>query len=101
MIKWQKYLLICVIIFSSIHLIRDVLQHFDIKIFLTEVLNKKNTSNTPVWFWTLFNSFYLEISSILFAGWALYKKSFKPFGFVAVFVLFIFFIAWIIYWFIF
>lgn len=97
--KWQKYLLIGIIVFSVTHLLRDLLQEFEVELFLTEVLTKKDVSKVPSWYWTIPNSYYLETLAILFAVIALYKKSFKPFGILSILVLLMFFTLWIIYWF--
>lgn len=97
--KWQKYLVIGVLAFSTFHLIRDILQEFGIKIFLTEVLNKSDLSNVPKWYWTIPNSIVLETLAIIFAITALYKNSFKPFGILSILMLLVFVFAWLVYWF--
>ncbi len=99
--RWQKILVFGVLIFYIVHLVRDILQELKIKIFLTEVVNKSDLSRLPDWYWLIPNSFTIETLAIIFAILSLYKKSFKPFGILSVLMLLIFFIAWLIYWFMF
>lgn len=98
MSKVHKYLLVGVILFSGVHLIRDVLQEFGVNILLTEILNKTDASKVPGWYWVIPNSITLTTLAIILAGLALYKKSFGPYGVTAVALLVVFLVAWIIYW---
>lgn len=95
----QRYLLYGIILFFSLHLIRDILQDLRINNILSNLLVKNNASNIPTWYWVVFSySYVIEILGILTAVFSLKRKKFDTLGKIPIFLLIYFIIAWLVYW---
>ncbi len=96
---WQKIWLIVGIIWSSLHLIRDVSQDLGIKnLFSTPFV--KHISDAPWWFRYVLNTYVYEIFVGVLCFYAMKKKSFYPLGTVSLLLTVVIFSSWLIYWFI-
>lgn len=96
---WQKIWLIILLVFFSLHTIRDILQKRGIKTFLATYLTKKNVSKVPSWYWKVFNEFLIEIAIIILCIQALSNNRFDLSAYVASLLAVFFEIVWLIYYF--
>lgn len=96
--KAQKYVLFAIAGFYLMHLLRDILQDLNVHVFLADIMVKADKSDTPVWYWQIFNTYLIEISGFSCSLIALVTKRFKPFGFLSVFIFITFLIIWAYYW---
>ena len=98
--KSQKIWLYSVIIYSGLHLIRDILQDLHIKTTLSIVLVK--TPSNPLAstiLWTSLNTYVIAIIEIFLALYCLKRDKFGKVGYVTVAIAVATVIAWSIYWF--
>lgn len=96
---WQRYWLYSVIAFFSLHLIRDILQDLRLNTLLSDTLVKSDVSETPVWYWTVFNTYLIEITELLLAGFSLKRGKFGSPGYLTIFIALGFLAVWLFYWF--
>ncbi|OGY28309.1 MAG: hypothetical protein A3F33_01585 [Candidatus Woykebacteria bacterium RIFCSPHIGHO2_12_FULL_43_10] len=98
----QKFWLYLILIFFSLHLIRDLLQDIGLKNLYTTVLYKEDRSLVPWWYWVVFSSSYvIEILGIILAVISLKGGKFGLAGTLTIFLAAYFAIAWLVYWFLF
>lgn len=95
---WQKYWLVFVVFFFSLHLVRDVFQDLKIHTLLSDMLVKSDFSKTPSWYWKVFNTYAIEVSEIALVRYSLWKNKFYISGYLTIFIALTFFIAWTFYW---
>lgn len=95
---WQKYWLILVAIFFSVHLVRDLMQDLGIHNFLSDTLIKQALSETPSWYWQVFSTYLIGIAEILLAGYCLKKREFGFSGYLTIFITVFFITVWFFYW---
>ena len=98
--KWQKYWLYFLIIYSSTHLLRDILQDSGVKIFLSTVLVKKPSNPEESSFlWTSFNTYLIALTEITLSVICLKRRLFGKIGYLTIIIAVITLAAWLIYWF--
>lgn len=93
--QWQRFWLIGILLFSTLHLLRDILQNLEISSWFTTAFAKKISSPAPLWLEaTAILSLFLNIfaSSI-----ALVKKQFGKLGILTFFLFGVFAIMWAYY----
>jgi hypothetical protein len=96
----QKIWLYFVIIYSGLHLVRDILQDFQIKTLLSTALVK--TPSNPIVstiLWTILNTYIIAILEIFLALYCLKRNEFGKVGYTTIIIATILLIGWIIYWF--
>jgi hypothetical protein len=96
--KVQKYVLYAIAGFYLLHFLRDILQDLDVHIFFTDLMVKSDKSNTPVWYWQIFNTYLIELFGLGSALAALISNRFKPFGFLSASIFILFLVIWLYYW---
>lgn len=98
--KKQKYWLYLLIIYSILHLTRDILQDSGVKIFLSTILVKKvNSPIANTILWTSLNTYIIAIAEISLAIFCLKRKQFGRVGYLTVGIALITVFAWLLYWF--
>ena len=94
--KWQKYWLYFVIVYSFLHITRDIFQDLGIKNILSTILVKSTKSKLPI-YWNVFNTYIFAIIEILLSGFILKRKKFGRRGYVTIFIALIILFAWLFY----
>jgi len=97
--KWQKLWLYACFIFFTYHILRDIMQDMHIYNRLSTILVKQDLSNTPWWYWKVFNTYVIGVVEVFIAGACILKKRFGRFGYMSIFIAFSFFGIWLNYWF--
>jgi len=96
--RWQQFWLWLVVVYSLLHLVRDVFQDLGIQNFLSTVLVRPETPRPPL-YWKVLNTYAFAFLEIFLASLCLQRKKFGRLGYltilIAVFILF----AWSYYWF--
>ena len=95
---WQKYWLIGIAIFFSVHLVRDIFQDLRIHNFLSDTLVKQDLSKTPTWYWQVFGTYLIGTSELLLAGYCFKKRKFGLPGYTTIIVAVLLIIVWLFYW---
>ncbi len=94
---WQKIWLYLLIVYSSIHLIRDIFQDTGLRNFLSIHLTKSHLNFAPTWF--KYNTYPIEILLILLAIMLLKKNRFGIYGYFSMIIAFFMLSGWFLYWF--
>jgi hypothetical protein len=98
--KSQKIWLYFITIYSSLHLIRDILQDLHIKTILSTVLVKTPTKPiASTILWTSLNTYIIAILEIVLALYCLKRDKFGKAGYTTIVIAVVTVIAWLIYWF--
>src|SRR4030042_2388427 len=98
--KWQKYWLYFLIAYSTLHIIRDLLQDFGINNFLSTLLVKKtNSSATDLVFWNPKITYFIAVTEIFLSIYCLKTKGFGKVGLITIIIAFFTIILWLVYWF--
>lgn len=95
---WQRYWLYGVVIFFSVHLVRDIMQDLQIHNLLSDIMVKSDLSKTPSWYWQIFNTYLIETAEILLAGYCLKRGKFGFLGYLTIFITVFFITVWSFYW---
>lgn len=96
---WQKYWLYFLLLYSLLHIIRDVFQDLGVKNFLSMMLVKKEPSRPPI-IWTIFNTYVIALIEIILAAICLKRKSFGKIGYLTILIGVFILIMWSFFWFI-
>jgi len=98
--KSYKIWLYFLVIYSFIHLIRDILQDLHVRTVISTVLVK--TSSNPVAstiLWTSINTYIIAILEIILALYCLRRDKFGRAGYATIVIAVVTVIVWSIYWF--
>ncbi len=97
---WQKIWLIIAIIWSSLHLIRDVFQDIGIKNFLSTPFVKHSPYTNSSLYWLIFfNTYAYAIAVLSLSIYSLKRKQFGKAGYATIILSVAIFVAWLYYWF--
>lgn len=99
--NWQKVWLYFVLTFSILHLVRDIFQDFGIDNILSTIFVKSSASVPPHYWLVFVNSYVIEIMGIILAVACFKTKKFGKLGYFTICMMAYFFLAWVIYWFLF
>jgi len=97
--KWQKIWLYFLVIYASLHLVRDILQDTGVKTFLSTILVKK--SSNPVVssiLWSILNTYFIAIAEIILAIYCIKKNQFGKIGILTISIAIVTLVGWLIYW---
>lgn len=97
--NWQKYWLYGVIIFSLLHLVRDIMQDLGVKNLLTTFLASPGPPKvvTTV-YWTVFNTYLIEITAFVLSIICLKRNYFGYPGKLTMIIAVASLFLWLIYW---
>lgn len=97
--KLQKTWLYFVIIYSGLHLIRDLLQDLHIKTILSTVLVKTpSNSFASSILWASLSTYIIAILEIILAIYCLNKNKFGKVGYTTIIIAIVTVTSWLIYW---
>lgn len=94
--KWQRGWLYLVIIYSTLHLVRDVSQDLGVRNILSTPFVKAHPTLTPVWF--KYHTYPFEILMLLLSILLLRKNKFGYSGYLTFIATTVVFGGWMIYW---
>lgn len=98
--KWQTIWLYFVIVFSTLHIIRDIFQDLGIKNFLSTVIASPGLPKiNAVIYWTIFNTYALAVIEICLSTICLRKKNFGRLGLTTIIIAVLSMILWSFYFF--
>lgn len=98
--KWQKLWFFVVLVFSFIHIIRDIFQDFGIKNFLSTILASPGPPKVPSSvYWTIFNTYAIAVIEIVSASICLRRNYFGKLGNITLAIAIISMILWFFYYF--
>ncbi|MCL5411871.1 MAG: hypothetical protein M1150_04040 [Patescibacteria group bacterium] len=96
--KWQKYLLIFLVSFSTMHLIRDIFQDNGVSNALSTTLVKSNPSSFSHVYWSFFNGYILMGYGAISGTICLVRNKFGLLGYSVIGTTLLFWLAWSFYW---
>lgn len=96
----QKFWLYFLLVYSLIHIVRDILQDAGIKVLLSTVLVKKPANSLAASIlWTSLNTYVIAIIEIILAIICLRRNDFGKLGLLTIVIAAITLISWLFYWF--
>lgn len=95
---WQKYWLYFAIVWSSLHLVRDVSQDLGIQNFLSTPFVKNSSYRYSIYWFLFFNTYIYAIAVLLLSIYSLKRKQFGKIGYITVILSVTIFVAWVYYW---
>jgi len=98
--SWQRVWLYSVIVFSFLHIIRDIFQDLGIDNFLSTILASPGPPKiNAVLYWTVFNTYAIAGVEILLAGLCLRRNRFGALGNITIIIAVAIFLLWMMYYF--
>ena len=94
---WQKLWIYFALLWSSLHLLRDISQDFGWKNFLSTPFVKISKPLLP-WFWYLFNTYFFALIVLGLCLYAIRIRRFHPTGTLSLLLSVIIFVSWLFYW---
>lgn len=96
--KWQRTWLYVVLVYATLHLVRDILQDFGVKSFLSEIfLKKPSDPYISKLLWSIFNTYVIAVMGIILAVYCLKRNKFGKVGYLTVFIAVIAHLIWLMY----
>ncbi len=101
--NWQRYWLYFLLVYSGLHLLRDIFQDLGVENWLSMVLVKPLPSKIPVsWtriYWLSFNTYIAAVLEIVLSIICLRRNKFSQLGRLTLVIAAISLILWLFYWF--
>ncbi len=98
---WQKTWLIIALMWSSLHLLRDVSQDLGIQnILSTPFVKYAQYTSASMYWWIFFNTYVYELTVLFLSIYCLKRQRFGKLGYATVLLTAIIFVAWLVFWFI-
>jgi hypothetical protein len=97
--KWQRFWLYFLILYSSVHLLRDVQQDLGMKTILSTILVKHSRSPVTGLLWSVWNTYVIAIIEIILSVITLRKNIFSITGYSTIIIAIVTIIFWSYYWF--
>lgn len=96
---WQKIWIYSSFSFFAFHLVRDILQDAGIHMSISDTLTKKICSQTAHLYWSVINTYVIEISVMVLNAVSIKRGIFGLTGYVSMGCAILFWAAWLYYWF--
>lgn len=96
--KWQKIWLYGVVIYATLHLVRDLSQDVGFRNALSTPFVKQPASWYPWWYFWFFNTYVFALVEIILALVCLKRNKFELLGNITIILAVIIFSSWIVYW---
>lgn len=98
--KWQRAWLYFLILYSLLHLLRDILQDLNIITFLSTILIKPTSASTIYSsFLGKYSTYLIAIIELALATIILKKNNFGKLGYVTIIIAAVTALSWLNYWF--
>ena len=97
--RWQRYWLYFVVLYSLLHLARDMFQDLGVRNFLSTVLVKPGSLELPTWWVVAGNTYVIAVLETSLAVVCLARDRFGKLGYATILGAAFMVVAWALYWF--